>query len=150
MIRYNNGDFYMKKVRFRIPNNFFINSDPESTDEYFIELRPPKNDYILRVRILDECKDTLTEIGCYFTEDAGGKPDEPPSVLSVGGMVGHHVIVNGDTVKTANYYAHLAIPDSSDEQFYYYIEVKDGKRMRSILNSPEIKWFVDNIQYIKD
>lgn len=148
MVRYDNGNFYMKRVRFRIPNNFFINSDPESTDEYFIELRPPENDYILRVRILDECKSTFLEICNYFSEDAGGTPAEPPSAISVGGMVGHHVIVNGDTVKTANYYAHLAIPDSKDEHFYYYIEVKDGKRMRSILDSPEIKWFVDNIQFI--
>lgn len=148
MIRYDNGYFYLKRVRFRIPNNFFINCNSESSDQYFIELRPPKDDYILRVRILGDCQDTLSEIKNYYSEDAGGTPDELPSVLTVGGMLGHHVIVNGDTVKTSCYYAHLAMPNNSNEHFYCYIEVKDGNRMKSVLDSPEIKWFMDNIQYL--
>lgn len=148
MIRYDDGNFYMHNVRFRVPNNFFINCNTESTSNYFIELRPPQNEYILRVRILDDCNDTLSEINSYFDEDAGGTPAEPPSVLSVGGMLGHHVIVNGNTVKTSCYYAHLEMPGCKNKHCYMYIEVKDGKSMMSILESTDIQWFMDNIKHL--
>lgn len=148
MIRYDNGNFYMHRVRFRIPNNFYINCNAESATNYFIELRSPQNDYVLRVRILDDCNDTLSEINSYFDEDAGGTPAEPPSVLSLGGMLGHQVIVNGNTVNTSCYYAHLEMPDCKKKHFYLYIEVKDGNRMKSILESADIQWFMCNIQHI--
>lgn len=150
MIRYDNGDFYMKKVRFRIPNNFLINCDPECTGDYFMELRPPENNYILRVRIIEGCKSTFCEIANYLTDDAGGIPITPPTTIYVGGMSGHQVAVAGEKVLPGQYYAHLTMPDNPTENFIYYIEVKDKATLLPILNSPEIQWFVSNIQYAKD
>lgn len=150
MIRYDNGNFYMKKVRFRIPNNFQINCDPECTGDYFMELRPPENNYILRVRIIDGCKSTFCEIANYLTDDAGGIPITPPTTIEIGVMSGHQVAVGSEKLLPGQYYAHLAMPDNATENFIYYIEVSDKATLLPILNSPEIKWFVDNIQYIEN
>lgn len=150
MIRFDNGDFFMRKVRFRIPNNFFINCDPECTGDYFMELRPPKDDYVLRVRIIEDCKDTLSEVSYYLSDDSGGVAIEPPSAIAVGGLNGHQVAVAGRNVKAGQYYAHFSLPDKPTDNLVYYLEVKDSSTLLSVLQQPEVQWFINNLQYIDE
>lgn len=147
MIQYKQGEFSIKGVQFKIPDNFFINCDPECTGEFFMELRPPENDYILRIRIYDGCESVEAEMKEHYSEDAGGIPIEPPSPAAYGGMTGLQVAVRGSTTGTQCYYLHLAMTESGDEQFYLYIETVSPGNIPDIINSPDIVWFLDNIWY---
>lgn len=148
MIQYTQGIFTMKGVSFKIPDNFLINCSPEGTNEYFMEILPPDQSYMLRIYIFEDCMTTEQEVSHEISEDAGGIALQPLAEVDIDGMKGHQIFVRGANTPLEIFCLHAALCEGSSDHLRLFVQTCHPNHIQDIYQSEDFQWFLKNIRHI--
>ena len=144
MLRYRNGKLYAKGYSFEIPEDFYLNTEPGSTDEYMVEFFSLDKSYSICFKLDESCEDIQTELEYGLTEDAGGTALKPIEDVVVNGIRGKELYSTGGRMQEY----HLRLSETKTTHFVVYVTTF-GSSIIETMNTPQMEKIIQSITFEK-
>ena len=88
MFRYKNHRFHYENISFRIPDEFFLDANPDEDTDDYLKLVAPDESYYIDIRFEQDCMDAKSELESVL-HDLNAEIFCPVAPISMNGLSGY-------------------------------------------------------------
>lgn len=144
MLLYREGRFYTKGVSFKLPDGFYLVTEPETTSEELLSMTDAKEEYSVIWQTVEECEGTKEELEEIIDPKEGyGYIGEIESIEH-NGLRGHQLRYRSDSGERE--YCERRYQLSDDIHFVVIIYTEKETGIEEVLSREEVKDILDSIR----
>ncbi|MBQ6625215.1 MAG: hypothetical protein IIX39_05300 [Clostridia bacterium] len=142
MFKYSCGKLSSNGVSFTIPDNFYINTEPPTTREDFIEFVSIDKSYTISMGIEPSFEGTKYELEQFLSEDGGCLPIGDIESVTINNLHGHQMFFLGCKEEFQ-----LRLSVNCTTEFVVHIAMKNQNKIEEIVKSLTIQSLIKSIGF---
>lgn len=145
MLYYENGKIKFGSVYVKIPDGVYIETEPEMSYEFGLELVSPSEDYQITIQV-DADKDNALEYIESVTQGVGYRELGEPLPIQICGLSGWQVRYGDSQDRTVYYEVALDIPETPEAKVLdIYVRIKTPADREQIINGRIVQDLLNRI-----